>query len=150
MNPLYSKCERPYYIPAAGPARLWDKTQASFSHIFSCNPFSCNPLPSQPYLAPPASRASIVWDNVRVILAKTPLQQADLDEITALEETLISTHQHYQSITLLLVKKARDEGNPEYFDYAVWMASKSGFRDKDFHIKWVRQTQAAIKLVKLP
>lgn len=74
-------------------------------------------------LRPRVTSDTIIWDKIRAILAKSPLYQADINQIIQLEsEHVWKTRRNTQLIIVILTKKALDENNPQYHEYAEQMA----------------------------
>jgi len=94
------------------------------------------------------TREKAVWEKVQDILSRMPLQQADMDEIKRLEETLIPTHQHPEPIIFKLVKKAEEEGNLDYYAYAHQLANTMGIRSRTFHT-FIAKFKEKNKLIKI-
>ncbi|MCE5317169.1 MAG: hypothetical protein LLG04_07385 [Parachlamydia sp.] len=94
------------------------------------------------------TREKDVWEKVQDILSRRPLQQADMDKIKELEETIIPTHQHPECIIFKLVKKAAKEGNLDYYVYAHQLADTMGIRSRTFHT-FIENFKEKNKLIKI-
>ncbi|MCE5317168.1 MAG: hypothetical protein LLG04_07380 [Parachlamydia sp.] len=89
-----------------------------------------------------------VFDKVRTLLAKANLQQADIDEIKRLEETIpLATRRQPQFIIAILIQKALDEEKPNYFEYAHQIANTMEVPiGRGFH-NWIETSKKPKKIL---
>jgi len=106
--------------------------------------FAAAHIPTNAAVSPGES----VFDKVRTLLAKTNLQQVDINEIKRLEESIpLATRRQPQLIIAILIKKALDEEKPHYFEFAHQVANTMEIPiGRGFH-NWIETSKKPKKIL---